>query len=295
MKKILSIILAITVISCNSNNNKNLSSPDGKINIDFRIDNGVPSYSVKKNNSIIVNDSEMGILFSDGTDLSSNLSIKSSSQKSFNEDWHPLYGEEEKINNHYNELKISLTNQNNEFDIIFRAYDDGIAFKYVVPEQKNFSNYNIIDEKTEFNLSSKDSALWIPAFSYRRYEFLHAFSSVDDISKEFFSKHVEDISYDTLGIDAAHTPLTIKMNDGSFISIHEANLVDFSSMTLAPRGGGNLEVELYPWADGIKVKSNNGINSPWRTIQIANSSSDLLNSNLILISSGEFPSRSKPR
>ena len=159
MKKILSIILAITVISCNSNNNKNLSSPDGKINIDFRIDNGVPSYSVKKNNSIIVNDSEMGILFSNGTDLSGNLSIISSDKKSFNEDWHPLYGEEEKINNHYNELKISLTNQKNEFDIIFRAYDDGIAFKYVVPEQKNFSNYDIIDEKTEFNLSSKDSAL----------------------------------------------------------------------------------------------------------------------------------------
>ena len=282
MKKILFIILAITVISCNSNNNKNLSSPDGKIKIDFRIDNGVPIYSVKKNNSIIINESEMGILFSDGTDLSSNLSVKSSSQKSINEDWYPLYGEEEKINNHYNELKISLTNQKNEFDILFRAYNDGIAFKYVVPEQKNFSNYDIIDEKTEFNLSSKDSALWIPAFSYRRYEFLHAFSSVDDISKEFFSKHVEDISYDTLGIDAAHTPLTIKMNDGSFISIHEANLVDFSSMTLAPRGEGNLEVELYPWADGIKVKSNDGINSPWRTIQIANSSSDLLNSNLIL-------------
>ena len=282
MKKILSIILAITVISCNSNNNNNLSSPDGKINIDFKIENGVAIYSVKKNNSIIVNDSEMGILFSNGTDLSGNLSIISSDEKSFNEDWYPLYGEEEKINNHYNELKISLTNQKNEFDIIFRAYDDGIAFKYVVPEQKNFSNYDIIDEKTEFNLSSKDSALWIPAFSYRRYEFLHAYSSVDDISKEFFSKHVEDISYDTLGIDAAHTPLTIKMNDGSFISIHEANLVDFSSMTLAPRGRGNLEVELYPWADGIKVKSNDGINSPWRTIQIANSSSDLLNSNLIL-------------
>ena len=92
-----------------------------------------------QNNSIIVNESGMGILFSDGTDLSGNLSIISSDEKSFNEDWYPLYGEEEKINNHYNELKISLTNQKNEFDIIFRAYDDGIAFKYVVPEQKNFS------------------------------------------------------------------------------------------------------------------------------------------------------------
>ena len=141
MKKILSIILVISVISCNSNKNINLSSPDGKINIDFRVDNGVANYSVKKNNSTIVNDSEMGILFSDGTDLSSKLSVKSSNQKSFNEDWYPLYGEEEKINNNYNELKISLTNQKNEFDIIFRAYNDGIAFKYVVPQQKGFSNY----------------------------------------------------------------------------------------------------------------------------------------------------------
>ena len=81
MKKILFIILAITVISCNSNNNKNLSSPDGKISLDFKIENGVAIYSVKKNNSTIVNDSEMGILFSDGTDLSSNLSVKSSNQK----------------------------------------------------------------------------------------------------------------------------------------------------------------------------------------------------------------------
>ena len=159
MKKILSIILAISVISCNSSNDIKLSSPDGKISIDFRIEDGIAKYSVKKNNSKIINTSRMGILFSDGTDLSSNLSIKSSSEESFNEDWQPLYGEEEKINNHYNELKISLTNQKNEFDILFRAYDDGIAFKYVVPKQKELSNYDIIDEKTEFNLSSKDSLL----------------------------------------------------------------------------------------------------------------------------------------
>ena len=124
MKKILFIILAISVVSCISRNNTKLSSPDGKISLDFKIENGVAIYSIKKNNSTIVNDSEMGILFSDGTDLSSNLSVKSSSQKSFNEDWYPLYGEEEKINNNYNELKLSLTNQKNEFDILFRAYNE---------------------------------------------------------------------------------------------------------------------------------------------------------------------------
>ena len=75
-------------------------------------------------------------------------------------------------------------------------------------------------------------------FSYRRYEFLYAKSSIDDISKEFFSKNVENISYDTIGIDAAHTPLTIKKDNGLIISIHEANLINYSSMTLAPKGGG---------------------------------------------------------
>ena len=282
MKKLFYIILSFIIISCNENKKLSIKSPDEKINLRFELINGVPYYSIKKNNLDIINNSRMGILFLDGTDLSENLTIISTNNKSFNEDWYPLYGEEKKINNHYNELEISLKNQKNEFHIIFRAYDDGIAFKYIVPEQKHFSKYDIVDEKTEFNLSSKDSALWIPAFSYRRYEFLYAYSSVDDISKDYFSKHIEDISYDTLGIDAAHTPLTIKKDNGSFISIHEANLVDFSSMTIAPRGEGKLEVELYPWADGIKVKSNDGINSPWRTIQITNSSSDLLKSNLIL-------------
>ena len=93
---------------------------------------------------------------------------------------------------------------------------------------------------------------------------------------------VEDIGYDSIGIDAAHTPLTIKKENGILISIHEANLNDYSSMTLAPRGKGLIEAELYPWSDGIKVKANEKIISPWRTIQISNNSSDLLNSNLIL-------------
>ena len=79
-----------------------------------------------------------------------------------------------------------------------------------------------MDEITEFNLFSKDSAWWIPGFSYRRYEFLYANTGIDDISKKVYSDLVEDISYDSLGIDAAHTPLTIKKNNGIFISIHEA-------------------------------------------------------------------------
>ncbi len=281
MKKLLIIIAAFIIMSCDKNKYLSIKSPDEKINLKFELINGIPYYSVNKSNLEVINNSRMGISFKE-FDLIENFKIIGSNKENVNKNWTPLYGEENIIRNNYNELNIFLENNKSKINITFRVFDDGIAFKYQVPTQKHISSYYIVDEKTEFNLSSKDSALWIPAFSYRRYEFLYAYSSVDDISKEFYSKKVENLTYDSLGINAAHTPLTIKKDNNLFISIHEANLIDYSSMTIAPKGEGKLEVELYPWSDGIKVKSNKGINSPWRTIQISNSSSGLLNSNLIL-------------
>ncbi len=282
MKKILFILLSFSIISCKNSDKFSLSSPDGKIVLNFKLLEGVPIYSVSKEGKSIVELSKLGLILKNEKNLSKDFNVLGSKKKNSDKKWTPLYGEKKNIRDNYNELEISLINNISPINIIFRAYDDGVAFKYFIPEDNQLDNYDIIDEVTEFNLSANDSALWIPAFSYRRYEFLYAFSSVDEISKSYYSKNVEDISYDTLGIDAAHTPLTIKKNDGSFISIHEANLVNYSSMTLSPKGNGDLEVELYPWSDGIKVKSDNGIQSPWRTIQIANTSSELLDSDLIL-------------
>ena len=83
-------------------------------------------------------------------------------------------------------MKVLLSKDSLEMLLLFKIFDDGVAFKYEVPNQKNIISYDIIDEKTEFNLSSDDKAWWIPLFLYRRYEFLHAFSSVDSISKNTF-------------------------------------------------------------------------------------------------------------
>jgi len=259
-----------------------IESPNSNISLEFTLKNGVPIYSVKKYNKIIIHKSKLGINLKNGLELSNNFKIKNQNKKSFNSSWKPLYGEEKEIINNYNELNIELLQNEITVNIHFKIYDDGIGFRYEIPNQNTINNYDIIDEKTEFNLSKIDSAWWIPAFSYRRYEFLYANTSIDEISKKVFSKYVEDISYDTQGIDAAQTPLTIKKDNGIFISIHEADLTNYSSMTLAPRGNGSLEVELYPWSDGTKVKLENKILTPWRTIQIADNSSDLLNSNLIL-------------
>ena len=283
MRKYILSLFILIIVSCKNNKNSYyLNSPDGEIKLEFNLKNGVPLYKISKNDNLIIDYSKLGIILNGKTDLDKDFKIINTNRKTHNTSWKTLFGEQKEIINNYNELEVILDQENKKLNITFRVFDDGIGFRYKIENQENINDYNIVDEKTEFKLSKNDTAWWIPAFSYRRYEFLYAKTPIDDISKNTYSKEVEDILYDTLGIDAAHTPLTIKKENGIFISIHEADLNDYSSMTLAPLGNGLIEAELYPWSDGIKVKSDEKIISPWRTIQISDNSSDLLDSNLIL-------------
>ncbi len=280
---IIYLLLIFNLISCTKTSNKTLTSPDNKIGLNFEIIDGEAFYSINKDEKSVIKKSKLGILLENKLNIGKDLEIIKVSTSSNNSSWTPDFGEFDEIIDNYKKLDVTLSNGEINFNIVFRAYNDGVAFKYHVPNQSGITNYNVIDEYSEFNLNSDDTAWWIPGFSYRRYEFLYAESAIDKISKKFFSENIEDISYDTLGIDAAHTPLTIKKTNGLHVSIHEAKLINYSSMTLAPRGDGKLEVELYPWSDGItKVKLEKEIISPWRYIQIADNSSELLMSNLIL-------------
>ena len=280
---IIYLLLIFIMISCTNTSNKILTSPNNKIELSFEIIDGEAFYSITKDEKSVIKKSKLGILLENKLNIGKNLEIIKVSTSSNNSSWIPDFGEFDEIIDNYKNLDVSLSNGVINFNVVFRVYNDGVAFKYHVPNQSGITNYNIIDEYSEFNLNSDDTAWWIPGFSYRRYEFLYAESAIDKISKKFFSENIEDISYDTLGIDAAHTPLTIKKINGLHISIHEAKLINYSSMTLAPKGDGKLEVELYPWSDGItKVKLEKEIISPWRYIQIADNSSELLMSNLIL-------------
>ncbi len=280
---IIYLLLIFNLISCTKTSNKTLTSPDNKIGVNFEIIDGEAFYSINKDEKSVIKKSKLGILLENKLNIGKDLEIIKVSTSSNNSSWTPDFGEFDEIIDNYKKLDVTLSNGEINFNIVFRAYNDGVAFKYHVPNQSGITNYNVIDEYSEFNLNSDDTAWWIPGFSYRRYEFLYAESAIDKISKKFFSENIEDISYDTLGIDAAHTPLTIKKTNGLHVSIHEAKLINYSSMTLAPRGDGKLEVELYPWSDGItKVKLEKEIISPWRYIQIADNSSELLMSNLIL-------------
>ena len=269
-KKIhLLVAMQLLIFSCSpekESESYTLSSPEGKNSIEFDINGGSPQYSVNHGNTKVILPSNMGFVFKNKDTLQNGLDVINIEESSEDSSWEQVWGEKKEIRNNYNQLTVHLkekTNNKRKLDIQFRAYDDGIAFRYVFPEQGIKDSIFIMDELTTFNLAEDGKAWWIPAYDEQRYENLFTASPVSTL-------------------DTVHTPLTIENNDGLAISFHEANLVDFASTTLAHTNGTTLKTDLVPWADGIKVRTIDTFTTPWRTLQIADKPTDLITSYLIL-------------
>ncbi len=247
-----------------------VSSPDGKIQVTFVLEDGVPYYAVSRSGEDIIRPSKLGFVFKDTEPLNQNLTIVESKLDSFDETWTQPWGEVEEIRNHYNELRVDLeetTGAHRKMTLVFRVYDDGLGFRYELPAQDNLSDFQIMDEETEFVLAGNHQAWWIPAYRDNRYEYLYTQSPISSLSED---------------LQAVHTPLTMETAGGLFLSIHEANLTDYASMTLVGSDDNTLLCDLVPWSDGVKVKASTPHQTPWRTIQIAENVGDLITSYLIL-------------
>ncbi|NOZ03190.1 MAG: glycoside hydrolase family 97 protein [FCB group bacterium] len=267
--KLFTIILLFFLFSqCRQSTEEriNISSPDGKITVAFILNNGVPYYQVSRSGKDIIKTSKLGFAFKDAAPLDRNLILVGDQESSFDETWTQPWGEVKDIRNNYNELRVRLketTDNPRKMNLVFRVYDDGIGFRYELPEQEHLKSVQITDEETEFNLAGDHKAWWIKAYQWNRYEYLFQSSPVSEI-------------------DTVHTPFTMETKDGLFLSIHEAALTDYSSMTLARKNKTDLECDLVPWSDGTKVKRETPFVTPWRTIQIAETAGDLITSYLIL-------------
>lgn len=243
-----------------------VESPNGKNSINFQLVDSSPQYAVNHGETEVITSSVMGFVLKDNDSLSNNFEVINFRHSSFNETWEQVWGEKKNIRNHYNELVVELQEKDEKkrkLEIQFRAYDDGVAFRYLFPEQGIKDSIYIMDELTTFNLKDDGEAWWIPAYHEQRYENLYESSPVS-------------------ALDTVHTPLTIESESGLAISFHEANLIDFASMTLAQTTGNQLKADLVPWADGVKVRTKGSFTSPWRTIQIGEEPKDLITSYLIL-------------
>lgn len=265
MKNKISIFL-IVISSILFSDSFEVNSPDKNLKFKITNDNGSIVYSIHKDNENIINSSSLGFMFANKPDFYQNLFLSNSSTSSFSETWEQPWGENRYVLNNYNELAVDITDTNNR-TITFRvrAYNEGIGFRYEFPKSFVGDELIIQDELTSFNVNKPkpNSVWWLKAYQKDRYEYRYSQNSIDDV-------------------DASHTPLTLKTDQNHYISIHEASLLDYSSMVLRGDGQGSLSAELVAAYDGTKSKHYSSFVTPWRTIHITDNAVDLVNSMMIL-------------
>jgi len=245
-----------------------VDSPGKVLSVQVDTDpDGRPSYMVLRHGKPIIAPSRLGFLLVDAPKLDRNLVLGMPVTRSFDETWEQPWGERRVIRNHYNELRVTLTEKvapTRHFDVVFRVYDDGVGLRYDFPDQPDLKDVRIGQELTEFNIADEATAWWIPAFEWNRAEYLYHRTPVEEIGD-------------------AQTPLTLRTSDGLHLSIHEAALVDYAGMNLTRVEGRRLRAALTPGSGGqAPVERTAPFHTPWRTLQVGERAGDLVESSLIL-------------
>jgi alpha-glucosidase len=243
-----------------------VSSPDNRIAFSIETgDDGVPRYGVRYGDELVVRESRLGMRFANHRAFDSGLRITRYERSSTKSAWQQPWGERRRVSDHFNELFVLFQAESppRQLGLRVRVYDDGVGFRYELPEQPGYTALDVIDELTEFHLDPEATAWWIPGRGWNRYEFLYNKTPVRDIG-------------------LAHTPMTVRLASGVHLSFHEAALVDYAAYVLDKRRGGILKTNLTPWSDGIRVRTHAPFVTPWRTIQVSPDAAGLLNSNLVL-------------
>ncbi|NGP86776.1 glycoside hydrolase family 97 protein [Fodinibius halophilus] len=279
-------VLTLLTVACNTQPQTTITSPNGVVELNFFLsDQGQAQYAVVYNGNIVIDSSSFGFEFKNQAALKEGIQIKNTAHNTVDNSWKPVWGEQETIRNHYKELLVELQEQkepHRRFNIRFRLFDDGLGFRYEFPEQEALADsVHIMNEHTEFTLTNDHTAWWIPA-DYDSYEYNYKQSLVSEIDASEFKSENERVDRQIDNFKAVNTPVTLKTDNGIYLSLHEADLTDYAGMTLGIADGLTLKSELVPWADGTKVKTEAPFHSPWRTVQIATTAGDLAESSMIL-------------
>ena len=241
-----------------------VSSPDARTEVRVEVRDGNLLYSVTRDHRALLLPSMLGFEFRGAPALRDSLRVTGSSRSSYDSTWTQPWGEVARVRDHHNELRVAVLESKapgRKFDVVFRAFDDGIGFRYEVPEQPSLGEFEIQNELTEFALADDAKSWWIPSNRPRL-----------DRSEMLYSQSPVSV------IDSVQTPLTMATRDNKTVFvIHEANLVNYARMNLAGERMENrtLHAALAPWADGVKVRGRTPFVTPWRTIQIADRMADL--------------------
>ena len=305
--------VALAMIACSAPQSEELvsqeilKSPDGNLEMVFGIsEDGTPTYSLNYKDESVILPSGLGFELrgtvkatelqfeSDGTigkedamaenSFHNDFEVESIDTESFSEDWTPVWGEEETINNTYNELLVNLIQKSTErkMSIRFRLFNDGLGFRYEFPYQKNLNYFVIKEELSKFRMAGDYTAWWIPG-DYDTQEYDYTESKLSEIPSKYREAVCGNSSQTLWSTSAVQTSLQMRSESGIHVNIHEAALVNYPCMHL------DLDVEsltftshLTPDAQGWKGYMQTPCQTPWRTVQVTSSATEMLASRLVL-------------
>ena len=240
-----------------------VASPDKALTVTIGVEKGQAWYQVARSQESIINRSMLGFVLKDG-DLNGNFKMGTVTRLSVDETWSQPWGEDAQVRNHYNEVRVRLQERDGKkrfLDVVFRAMNDGVAFRYEYPRQTGLKDFIIMDELTQFALSNDAMAWSIPALT-PYYEGIYTREPVSRKGK-------------------MSGPIALEVSDSLYLAIMEANLTDYSTMNLSHEGT-TLKVDLVPWQNGDKVRVGETRVSPWRAIIIGHRPADILLSRMAL-------------
>lgn len=281
LKLTLAAVFTIPPVAVNA---YTVESPGGKVSVQTDVECGVPMYSVYYKGEPVIKPSRLGLKLYNAPDLLSGFEVTGTSTSSQDETWEPVWGENAEIRNNYNELLLEMRQSatGRKMNVRFRVYDDGVGFRYEWPQQPDLNYFVIDEEMTEFAMTGDHTAWWI-AGDYDTQEYKYTESRLSEIREKMPQAVDSNASQTTFSPTGVQTSLQMKSDDGLYINMHEAALVDYSCMHL------NLDDStmtfrswLTPDAQGRKGYIQTPAHSPWRTVMVSDDARDMLASNLIL-------------
>ena len=262
-----------------------VTSPNGEMKLTFTLRDSKPYYSVSFRGKPVIKPSRLGYELHNAENLLEGFTQTGEKTSTFDETWTPVWGENKTIRNHYKELLVGLIQEKTGrvMNLRFRVYDEGVGLRYEFPQEGSKLNYFVVKEEcTEFALTGDHIAWWIPG-DYDTQEYEYSRSRLSEIRPLFKKKVTDNASQTSFSETGVQTSLQLKTDDGLYINLHEAALVNYPAMHL------NLDDKnmvfrswLTPDAQGIKGYLQTPCQSPWRTIMITDDARKVLSSHLIL-------------
>ncbi len=279
------ILIICTFLALNGvANAQALKSPNGKLELIFSLQtDGTPGYSLLYKSQAVIKPSKLGLeLKNDKKSLLNDFTVGDIKTTVFDENWKPVWGEVKTIRNHYNEMAVTLNQKetNRQLIIRFRLFDDGLGFRYEFPTQKNLIYFVIKEERTQFAMAGDHTAFWIPG-DYDTQEYDYTKSRLSEIRGLTTKSRTENLSQTSFSPTGVQTSLMMKTDDGLYINLHEAALINYACMHLNLDDKNMIfESWLTPDATGDKGYIQSPSVSPWRTVIVSDDARDILASKM---------------